>query len=73
MNSEDYWMDQLASVRAENGRLKTEMDQAMGILYGALDRDHDTSDTLRILCVVLVNALADLRGSPTEGEKNEDK
>jgi hypothetical protein len=58
MKSEDYWMDQLSTVRKENARLKTEIDQAIGILYGGLDRDRDKDDSLRTLCVVLVNALA---------------
>ena len=43
-------------------RLRTEIDQAIGILYGGLDRDRDDGDTLRTLCVVLVNALARERG-----------
>jgi hypothetical protein len=68
MNSEDYWMDQLSAVRAENAKLKTEIDQAFGILYGGLDRDRDDCDSLRTLCVVLVNALSELRHSPTESE-----
>ena len=43
-------------------RLRTEINQSIGILYGGLDRDRDDGDTLRTLCVVLVNALARERG-----------
>ena len=57
MKSEDYWMDQLALARIDAAGLRTEIDQAMGILYGGLDRNHDDGDTLRTLCVVAVNAL----------------
>ena len=57
MTSEDYWMDQLAAERKENARLRTEIDQAMGILHGGLDRDQDKSNTLRTLAVVAVNAI----------------
>lgn len=57
MKSEDYWMDQLSRIRSENARLKTEIDQAKGILYGGLDRDRDEDDSLRTLCVVIVNSL----------------
>jgi len=57
MKNEDYWIDQLATVRSEKARLETEIDQAKGILYGGLDRDYDKDDSLRSLCVVIVNAL----------------
>ena len=61
MTSEDYWMDQVSRLRSEKARLETQIDQAIGILYGGLDRDRDEDDSLRTLCVVAVNALAEKR------------
>ena len=61
MTSEDYWMDQFYQLRSEKAKLETQIDQAIGILYGGLDRDRDKSDSLRTLCVVAVNALAEMR------------
>ena len=58
MTSEDYWMDQLSRLQSEKARLETQIDQAIGILYGGLDRDRDEDDSLRTLCVVAMNALA---------------
>ena len=49
--------------------LQTEIDQAIGILYGGLDRDRDKSDTLRTLCVVLVNAINREREKNSEAQK----
>jgi len=61
MTSEDYWIDQISRLRSEKAKLETQIDQAMGIIYGGLDRDRDEDDSLRTLCVVAANALSEMR------------
>ena len=58
MTAEDYWIDQVSRLRSEKAKLETDIDQAMGILYGGLERERDEDDSLRTLCVVAVNSLA---------------